>query len=655
MTLEWVIAGGLLLLALAPVAMRWRSPMAWAVLLAAGTLTGAGMWWWHTRLKLKESSESIVRSKTPREGRPGGYLTSDSCRSCHPNQHDSWRSSFHRTMTQRATPESVRGDFNGQTLQYDSKTYRLQRRGDEFWCDMVDPDWEYVEILKRRSRGEPGPIPPALYAVAPRTEKRIGMLTGSHFMQACWVASTHGNMQFNLPFTYVFEMQRWVPRNDVFLIDPSRPWVPDVWNVNCILCHATAGQPRQDAKTAVIDSRTAELGIACEACHGPTAEHVRANAEPRRRYQLHYSRKPDPTVFNPARADHVKSSETCGQCHAIRLKANHAEWQQDGFPFRPGGEIETCAPLHFYDTSALNAPHGDARRRMSEGSYWSDGMVRVSGREFNGMAGSACYKKGALSCLSCHSMHQYLSKDDQLAPHREGNQACVQCHSTIGAKLEAHTRHRASSSGSLCYNCHMPHTTYGLLKAIRSHSIDSPSVQSSLQTGRPNACNLCHLDRSLGWTARSLNDWFGKPQPRLTPEQQETSAAVTWILAGDAGQRALLAWHFGWEPAIQTSGRDWLAPGLAELLQDPYSVVRHIASRSLRRLPGFESFSYDYIGPEPERARATERALGIWRGQVRTNLADRAALLLDPTGALQQDKFSTLLRRRDSRSLELLE
>src|SRR2546422_5210226 len=98
MTLEWSIAGALLLLALAPVAMRWRSPMAWVVVIAVAAMAGAGMWWWNARLKLKAASELALRSKTPREGRPGGYVTSDSCRSCHPQQHDSWRGSFHRTM-----------------------------------------------------------------------------------------------------------------------------------------------------------------------------------------------------------------------------------------------------------------------------------------------------------------------------------------------------------------------------------------------------------------------------------------------------------------------------------------------------------------------------------------------------------------------------
>ena len=50
----------------------------------------------------------------------------------------------------------------------------------------------------------------------------------------------------------------------------------------------------------------------------------------------------------------------------------------------------------------------------------------------------------------------------------------------------------------------MPFTTYGLLKTIRSHQISNPSVQATLETGRPNACNLCHLDKTLEWTANAL-------------------------------------------------------------------------------------------------------------------------------------------------------
>jgi hypothetical protein len=251
-------------------------------------------------------------------------------------------------------------------------------------------------------------------------------------------------------------------------------------------------------------------------------------------------------------------------------------------------------------------------------------------------------------------MHQ-SEPDDQLAAGMEGNQACVQCHTAYANQPEKHTHHRPNSSGSLCYNCHMPHTTYGLVKAIRSHLIDSPTVQASLDTGRPNACNLCHLDQSLGWTARHLAAWYRQPQPKLSAEDRSVSAAVRWLLSGDAGQRALMAWHFGWAPAGEASGRDWLAPYLAQLLEDPYSVVRYIAQRSLKRLPGFETFAFDYLAPADERTRARQRALEIWQSQPRAVGPARSLVLLDAQGQVQQTHFARLLRQRNDRAMELLE
>jgi hypothetical protein len=83
----------------------------------------------------------------------------------------------------------------------------------------------------------------------------------------------------------------------------------------------------------------------------------------------------------------------------------------------------------------------------------------------------------------------------------------------------------------------MSHTTYGLFKAIRSHTIDTPSVQTSLSTGRPNACNQCHLDKTMAWTAGRLEQWYGIGRPDLDDAESATSAGVLWALKGDAGQK----------------------------------------------------------------------------------------------------------------------
>src|SRR5207244_3918886 len=73
---------------------------------------------------------------------------------------------------------------------------------------------------------------------------------------------------------------------------------------------------------------------------------------------------------------------------------------------------------------------------VESGSFWSDGMSRATGREFSVMMESPCYKRGEMSCLSCHEMHQKQGDPrkrkewaaGQLKRGMDGNRACVQCH-----------------------------------------------------------------------------------------------------------------------------------------------------------------------------------------------------------------------------------
>src|SRR5690606_32987242 len=113
--------------------------------------------------------------------------------------------------------------------------------------------------------------------------------------------------------------------------------------------------------------------------------------------------------------------------------------------------------------------------------FWPDGGVRTGGREYNGLIDSPCFSHGdpsrQMTCLSCHSMH-HSNPDKMLAAGMQTNQACTQCHDEprFSSRIEEHTRHAPGSSGSSCYNCHMPYTSYALFRAIRSHRIDSPQA-----------------------------------------------------------------------------------------------------------------------------------------------------------------------------------
>src|SRR5918995_6198655 len=69
------------------------------------------------------------------------YSSSNACRACHPAQYASWRASYHRTMTQVATPETVVANFDGVTVAHaHGRPMTLERRGREFWATFDDPD-----------------------------------------------------------------------------------------------------------------------------------------------------------------------------------------------------------------------------------------------------------------------------------------------------------------------------------------------------------------------------------------------------------------------------------------------------------------------------------------------------------------------------------
>jgi len=568
-----------------------------------------------------------------------GYVGSDSCQACHPGNYHSWHESFHRTMTQVPNRHSVTSPFEG-SLTFDGIQFGLHQDGDRFTVSVAG--------------GEPRPVV---------------LSTGSHHMQTYWLAPSGAGRRLGLlPFIFLHEEQRWVPRVAAFLQPPRHNGAVDesgMWNANCERCHATQGRPRVSAPE-IMDTQVAEFGISCEACHGPGEEHVRLNRNPWRRYMQRAADAPDPSIVNPRRLSPRLASETCGQCHSVWIfnSDRTAEtWNEHGFSFRPGGDLSKTRFIQRVGCMGEGDPERPSQQPVTPDYwFWSDGMIRVSGREFNGLIESPCYRSGELSCLSCHSMHARGDasaigkwRDDQLGRDMDGDQACLQCHGSIASRLAEHTHHAPASDGSRCYNCHMPYTTHGLLKAIRSHQISTPTVAASLATGRPNACNQCHLDKTLAWSAEHLAQWYGIAAPALDEPERSLAASVLWTLRGDAGQRALMAWSFGWQPARRASGETWMAPFLAVLLDDPYDAVRYMAGRSLRSLPGFKNYPYDFLASRERRATARDGVLKVWgeRSDMRSKVGP--ALLMDPSGGLLVDELNRLLLQRDNRPVMLLE
>lgn len=147
--------------------------------------------------------------------------------------------------------------------------------------------------------------------------------------------------------------------------------------------------------------------------------------------------------------------------------------------------------------------------------------------------------------------------------------------------------------------------------------------------------------------------------PKLSSDETEISEAVRLALSGDAGQRALLAWHFSWEPALQASGKSWIPPVLAQLLDDPYAAVRCLAERSLRQVaanlvpPG-----YDYTVAPETRPSARDFVIGQWNQRaikVPDQSVPKPTLVRQEDSKAMREIFERLIRQRDNRPVRLRE
>ncbi len=560
-----------------------------------------------------------LNAAVPARHRDAGYVGSGACQSCHPSEHASWSRTFHRTMTRVAADDSFEPQLPAE-LELDGRSYEIQKSTDGRF-EVTGPDLHTIAALARSNRSDEA-VQRAV-ASLPRVTRELVMVTGSHHYQAFWASGGEGRELRQLPFVYLLdasksERERWLPRRDAFLQPPeTRPNVQR-WNGNCVQCHSVAGRPGESSTTndGVPESHfatsVADLGIACEACHGPGAEHTAHYRSPLARY---LERGAARSIVNPEKLDSARSSAVCGQCHSYFVPQNEDEWWQSGFSasFRAGDPL---APSRLVLDYARDEPGDALLSRSLDSVFWPDGTIRVGGREYNGLVKSPCFERGAgdkkLACTSCHSMHE-SEPDDQLAQDMDSNRACTQCHEDLESRVSEHTHHATASSGSQCVSCHMPKTTYALLKSIRSHRITSPTAQrfaaldaagaqnggappTKIANDAPNACNLCHLGESRAWAREMVIEFWGSPEQKAESARRALAAAnapartqplpasVEWLLGGNAAQRVLLADAFAGEEGPGGPSREERLALLARLEHDPYAAVRFVAARSRAKL-----------------------------------------------------------------------
>lgn len=583
-----------------------------------------------------------LAANAPLRERAADYEGAVSCAACHPEHHSSWARTYHATMTQLPTHEAVLGRFDGTKVRFYGRDAVPFERDGEFWMRIPDGERE--------------------------REVRVALCVGSNRYQQYFelVGAATGGEYRRLPILWHVGEQRWMHLNGVFLGPDDKNWNAHAasWNDNCIFCHNTGPLPRLEDEPRAFESRVADLGIACEACHGPGEEHVRRMQSPVERYAAQLGDERDVAIVSPEKTGQEESLALCGQCHSQRLPEPIAKLDQyltTGLTFRPGGTLDGHVEPVTRATPSVRAD----RPKLFEERFWNDGTARLSAYEYLGVTQSPCVKGGELTCNSCHAMHSG-DVHGMIEPELRGDRACTQCHEEIASDVRAHTHHDPAGAGSRCLECHMPRMVYGIVDIHRSHRIESPDVARDVEAGRPNACTSCHTGETALWAANAMRDAWGEqyraPKSRPDGAPLEVPEALASLHAGDAVQRAVYARQLGRpDTAEKPEQRAVAFAHLAVALADGYPSIRTIARRSLKALDrelglgmAAELEAFDTFADADSRRESVLKLLEkLERAAAGRFPSPRADSMLDARFRVELERVTRLLERQSDHVISI--
>jgi predicted CXXCH cytochrome family protein len=239
-----------------------------------------------------------------------------------------------------------------------------------------------------------------------------------------------------------------------------------------------------------------EWNVGCERCHGPGAAHV--------------GRPARDNILNPARFDYVHANDTCIQCHSQGqplsnpIQGKYYDWPVG---FEVGLNLADFWNLEEHklgETTFTHFPDGTGHKNRMQG---------------NDFVRSLMYARG-VTCFSCHDPH---GGENVAMVRKTGNALCLDCHGPNAqagphaATIEQHTHHRAGSAGSECIACHMPKIEQTIAdQNVRSHTFHFVTPGDTNALNIPNACNLCHTDKSTEWATVALKSWPDRSPWRMS-------------------------------------------------------------------------------------------------------------------------------------------
>ena len=374
---------------------------------------------------------------------------------------------------------------------------------------------------------------------------KIAAVVGTENIEE-YIAENEGKL-VRLPVAFDLKQKRWMNLNDAFFEKDDADFFKHQkdWNADCAACHLENNNQLQDVKS--LDSSQVLLA--------------------------------------------------CGSCHAKGLS--------DSFPKFDEVKSE-------YANDIISA-HQNAPRNFPE--YYEDGSIRLAAHEYQGVLRSVCFVKNkggdVLNCLSCHSVENGAVAAVKTDKKLTSPESCTICHQQFAAPdaVAEHTKHLINSEAGNCNSCHLPEVVYGHLKFQRTHEISIPNPELTAQKNVPNACNLCHTDKSVNWAVTQTKTLWAEHfrDAKISNDDQfDEPEGIRGLLAGDAFTRALTADALKKHASSNLSADDFMFEAFEN---EKFPLVRYFLKKAFT---GSEKYPLsDYFALPNKRAKISPQNLQV--------------------------------------------
>ncbi|CAN5629060.1 multiheme c-type cytochrome [soil metagenome] len=456
------------------------------------------------------------------------YVGPGVCGGCHAEEFALWTQSLHRVMNAKAEDNAaIVGDFANASVTYAGGEAR-------FFHDATG----YTMAVRKGTT---------------ETRYRVTRTIGRRGLQEYVGIEAGHHDEVRLPFG-------WWPRRGGWYAAPYfDPWLTEAttdvyapvrepWAERCPWCHSTYPFAQRIARS----SAPAQLGHGLEQLF--TASGPREGADRHDRLGVEQQ---------------ITVGISCESCHLggrDHAAGGPIHLVPQGALAKAGATVPSEAfAEERRDPEIVNAVCAQCHSGPSP--RLSDHTATRNSSEALDLAASPCR---GIKCTDCHDPH----RADATLETTRALAACTHCHDKLADPAAATAHAGKGHATTTCLDCHMPRMVMGIDHLVRTHRISSPTDPQVLGEAGPNACNLCHLDRSIAWTTDELaREW-------------DVKLPVTkWSQAYPAGLDAAVGevWLASRQPALRLIGEHAYAAsplGKGELerlklgLADPLAYMR---------------------------------------------------------------------------------